>query len=303
MSSTCAFEGHEPDPRRRLTIPEFFALFGEIHSTEELKTKLDEVDRRIGTSELTDELITWKIEDDRIYLLENKSSTYALLGSQRYGSLPHEKSSICGALKRAEALIELTGPIYRRNMIEYLERHGPASGQGIFDAAGEPLGFSREDFALHKTKLIPLHELVKSGDSPNEPDWDRFFDLGFLEYKEYCFSKSKKNPGGSFAADPNNRRDSNRPGGADIDQADASLSELDPFSGHDIPRSLPDAVDHAVPISIPIRAELPRLSIDTMPVGSIPQLPWLLPPKPSNASHPPLAGTSPEDPAPVGETR
>jgi hypothetical protein len=145
----------DSDPLRRPTIREFLTLFGEIHSAEDFHTKLEEAELRLGRSEIVNDLVTWKIDADKVYLWENCSSTYALLGQHRFGSLPHEKSSIHGALKRAEALIELTGPRFHLEMLAYLERKGPSSGKGIFEKDGTPAGFSLDDFAFHKTKLIP----------------------------------------------------------------------------------------------------------------------------------------------------
>jgi hypothetical protein len=272
---------------RRITARDFLSFFDEIHSSEEFRSRLDEAELKLGRSEIINDLVPWKIDVDQIYLWENCTSTYSLLGRHRFGSLPQSKASIHGALRRAEALIELTGPLYREHMLEYLERNGPSSGRGIFDAFGSPVGFALDDFAFHKTKLIPLMSLVKSGAAQDEPNWDKFFESGFIEYKAYCFSKMKKNPGGSFGTARSNSGDSHRPGKVTASHQDSTILELDPFRGA-APVEGDDANDAiGKKVTRPVRVSLPKLTLDALPLGSIPFMAWLLPTRPEEGAESP----------------
>jgi len=276
MPSISATTAPRPDLPQACTIADFFRIFGaEIHNLEEFSARLEEAERRFGKSEIFIDLATWKADVDKLYLWENCTSIYDFLGQQRIGSFPHEKSSICGAIKRAEALVSLTKGLYHRNMIEYLERQGHATGRGIYDANGSPIGFSLVDFAFHKTKLVALHKLVQSGKAPLEPDWDMFFDSGYAEYKAYCFSKMTGKPSGSFVPQGNPADDSHRPGRRLEERHDPPSDPLDPFSGNTRP-VLSENTDALEGLAVqPVRLSLPKFSTDWLPLGSLPHLAWL----------------------------
>ena len=276
MSSISAIIVPVSDQQHTGTIMEFFGLFGgEIHDFKEFLNRVEEVERRFGRFELLNDLITWKADIDKIYLTENCSSIYALLGQRRFGSLPHEKSSICGAINRAKALVSLTTGLYHRNMIEYLERQGQATGRGIYDADNAPIGFALADFAFHKTKLIPLQKLVQSGKDSLEPVWDKFFDSGYSEYKTYCFSKMSDKPGGSFGPRGDPAGDSHRPGGSPKEGRDPLSGLPDPFMTDEGPILSEDAESLANSIVKPVRLLLPKFSTEELPWGALPRLDWL----------------------------
>jgi hypothetical protein len=280
MPSTDATTVPAPDSRRPRTIADFLDLFrGEIRNLEEFKTKLDEAERKFGKSEILNDLITWKADVDKLYLWENSSSIYALLGRTRFGSLPHEKASICGAIKRAEALVELTGFTYSSNMLDYLKRLGPASGRGIFKADGQPDGFALADFARHRTKLVRLHKLVQSGKAHLEPDWEKFFDSGFEEYKAYCFSRMTDKVGGSFGTRRVPSDESHRPGSGGIPEERQydPLDPPDPFQGNTRPSFMDVEGGPESHVVQHVSIALPKFSTESLPMGSLPRLAWLFP--------------------------
>lgn len=277
MPSTADITNGSPEARRRRTIQEELATMGEIHSLEEFLSQYQETERRMGRSEIVSDLITWKIDQERVYRFENCSSTYSLLGGHRYPGLPSEKSSIHGALKRGAALVELTGPEYQDHILRYLAELGPTQGRGSFDAQGTPLGFTLDDFVLHRTKLPLLYGLVKSGEDPEEPKWGFFFDSGFAEYKAYVLGKLKKNPGGSFKNE-SSTRPAHRPGGSSpAATKDKGISSLDPFDGVWPPQMDKDFSLPEPRSAKPRIVKMPRLDLVNMPVGTMPPMPWLSP--------------------------
>lgn len=276
MLSTNDITEMVPDPPRRRTIQEELSKLGEIHSLEEFMTKYQEAEFQIGRSEIVSDLVTWKLDRDKVYLFENCSSIYSLLGTYRYRGLPSDKSSIHGALKRGSALVELTGPDYYDYMIHYLQDLGSTHGRGSFDPEGRPLGFNLDDFILHRTKLPLLLNLVKARVDPEEPQWSCFFDSSYAEYKAYVFGKLKKNPGGTLANEEA-RRPSQRPGGVSPrSPKDKGISSLDPFSDVSGPMSDEDFSLPERRRSKPKLQKLPLLGLDKLPMGTIPLFDWFL---------------------------
>lgn len=260
----------------RKTIQEELSELVDITSFEDFKARYEAIDRRCGRSEIRVDLATFVMDRTQVYLFENHSSIYSLLGSYPYPGFPHEKSSIHGALKCGEATAVLTGPTYRDHMIEYLQELGPTAGRGMFNEDGQPLGFTLDDFALHKTKLPLLYDLVQSSKDDTEPNWHRFFGSKFLEYKKYCFSKLKKKAGGSYdRGDPGSP--AHRPGGGTADVGDEELSVLDPFAKAANTQATADAGAPELPASKPRLFNIPRLCADDLPVGTLPSVDWLLP--------------------------
>jgi hypothetical protein len=251
----------------RKTIGEVFGAFSEKSDLEALMKELDSADEKLGILEMLDDVIVWVINHEKIYLAENHTSVYSLLGSLKAGTLPKEKSSIHGALKRADALVTLTGPFHRDKMMFYLESHGRESGRGLFDEEGHPIGFTLTDFALHKTKLIPLLDLVQSGEAASEPDWHVFFNSGYQEYKRYCFEKRKKAlapPSAYNSASAQPRIAEER------DQDDLGL--LDPFSdtGGQSSEASNDATSPQLDKAVHIKVPLPKLRLEKIALGSFP---------------------------------
>jgi|GEM_PF-6402491 len=260
----------------RKTIQEELSELVDITSFDDFKAKYEAIDRRGGRSKIRIDLVTFVMDSAQVYRFENYSSIFSLLGGNPYPGFPHEKASIQGAIKRGEALVELTGSIYRVQMIEYLQELGPTAGRGLFSEDGTPLGFTLDDFALHKTKLPLLYELVQSGNDYTEPNWQRFFGANFLEYKEYVFSKHKRKAGGSYdRGDPG--RPAYRPGGRVADAGDEELAELDPFAGSSNTQITADAGTPEWPASKPRPFKIPRLYIENLPTGTLPFVDWLLP--------------------------
>lgn len=276
MRSTGSSQMPESDIFRSRTIEDFLkTLNEEIHDGKEFLVRLKDAESKFGKFELKNDLITWKLDVDRIYLWENCSSVYNLLGNTRYGSLPHEKASISGAIRRAAAVVELTGITYRQNMVKYLRAQGPSSGRGIFDENGQPVGFALADFDTHRTKLLPLHKLVLSEQAPLEPDWEKFFELGYKEYKAYCFSKMTRKLGGSFGAQKAVMDDLYRPGRMPEEKQELSIEPLDPFSGNSQPQPLAEETIPKKPVVRHISIPLPRFSTESLPIGVLPRLNWL----------------------------
>ena len=111
----------------RKTIQEELSELVDITSFEDFMAKYEAFDRVVGRSELRIDLVVFVMDSAQVYLFENYSSIYSLLGSHPYPGYPHEKASIYGSLKRGAALVELTGPTYRTHMLEYLQELGPAA--------------------------------------------------------------------------------------------------------------------------------------------------------------------------------
>lgn len=260
----------------RRTIQEELSELVDITSFEDFKARYEAIERRGGRSEIRIDLATFVMNSAQVYLFENHSSIYSLLGSYPYPGFPHEKSSIHGALKCGEATAVLTGPTYRDHMIEYLQELGPVAGRGLFGEDGTPLGFTLDDFALHKTKLPLLYDLVQSGSDDTEPNWHKFFEASVLEYKQYCFSRLKKKAGGSYdRGDPGSP--AYRPGGGATDAGDQVLAELDPFAKAANAQATADSGAPELPASKPRPFKIPRLCVDDLPIGTLPPVAWLLP--------------------------
>ncbi len=132
MSSVSATSDAIPCFFARKTIQEELSELVDITSFEDLKVRYEAIDRRYGRSKIRVDLATFVMNSAQVYLFENCSSIYSLLGSYPYPGFPHEKSSIHDALKRGEAAVVLTGPTYRGHMIEYLQELGPAAVAGCF---------------------------------------------------------------------------------------------------------------------------------------------------------------------------
>lgn len=264
----------------RKTIQEELSELADITSFEDFRARYEAINRRAGRSELRIDLVVFVMDSAQVYLFENYSSIYSLLGSHSYPGYPHEKASIHGAIKRGEALAELTGLTYRTNMIEYLQELGPAAGRGLFSDDGQPLGFTLDDFALHKSKVPLLHKLVQSGKDSTEPNWQRFFEAGYLEYKQYVFSKFKGEAGGSFEQGDQGSP-AHRPGGAVENAGEEELAELDPFARATTLQSSSDGAPE-LPPSKARPFKLPRLFEENLPSGTLPPVDWL-PPRPHHA--------------------
>lgn len=276
MSSVPATSDAIPCFFARKTIQEELSELVDITSFEDLKVRYEAIDRRYGRSKIRVDLATFVMNSAQVYLFENCSSIYSLLGSYPYPGFPHEKSSIHDALKRGEAAVVLTGPTYRGHMIEYLQELGPAAGRGMFREDGQPLGFTLDDFALHKTKLPLLYELVQSAKDYTEPNWRRFFGASFPEYKQYCFGKLKKKAGGSYdRGDPGSP--AHRPGGGVADAGHDELAELDPFAKAANAQATADGGAPELPASKPRPFKIPRLCVGDLPIGTLPSVDWLLP--------------------------
>jgi hypothetical protein len=276
MRSTGSSQFPDSNILRSHTIEDFLNhLSEEIHDGKEFLVRLKDAESRFGKFELKNDLITWKLDVDRIYLWENCSSIYNLLGNTRYGSLPHEKASISGAIRRATAVVELTGINYRLNMIKYLSAQGPSSGRGIFDESGQPVGFALADFDTHRTKLLPLHKLVQSEQAPLEPDWEKFFELGYEEYKAYCFSKMTRKLGGSFGTQKAVMDNPYRLGRMPEERQEPSTEPPYPFQGNSEPQWVPDEDLAERPIERHVSILLPQFSTESLPVGVLPRLNWL----------------------------